>query len=163
MLGFFAGFPCPPEHLLAQNVHILMDRTSGKTFNSAFIELALTTHQAGIVAQARNQRVLKGRQVSVELSSQDELLRSVFPKWTGDFENGEPIIPGERISIQGSEGVGDNDGQNVTSWHLDSTKQAQPTPPFVTRDEINALLVICRNYKVSIITNCQLSQVISPM
>lgn len=148
MLGFFAGFPFPPEHLLAQNVHILMDRTSGKTFNSAFIELALTTRQAGMVVQARNQRVLKGRQVSVELSSQDELLRSVFPKWTGDFANGEPLIPGERVSIQCADEEGDKDGQNVAPWLMDSAKQAQPTPPFVTRDEINALLVICRNYKV---------------
>ncbi|KAF8937435.1 hypothetical protein BGZ47_009057 [Haplosporangium gracile] len=154
MLGFFAGFPYPPEHLLAQNVHILMDRTSGKTFNSAFIELALTTRQAGLVAQARNQRVLKGRQVSVELSSQDELLRSVFPKWTGDFVNGEPLIPGERASIKSADGEGDKDGQNVAPWHLDSAKQAQSTPPFVTRDEINALLVICRNYKACITTSC---------
>ncbi|KAF9135341.1 hypothetical protein BGW39_003448 [Mortierella sp. 14UC] len=154
MLGFFAGFPYPPEHLLAQNVHILMDRTSGKTFNSAFVELALTTRQAGMVAQARNQRVLKGRQVSVELSSQDELLRSVFPKWTGDFANGGPLIPGERAFDQGAvEGI-EKDGQPVAPWHLDSTKQTQPTPPFVTRDEINALLVICRNYKLHFSRKC---------
>ncbi|KAK3846963.1 MAG: hypothetical protein J3R72DRAFT_208723 [Linnemannia gamsii] len=154
MLGFFAGFPYPPEHLLAQNVHILMDRTSGKTFNSAFVELALTTHQAGMVAQARNQRVLKGRQVSVELSSQDELLRSVFPKWTGDFANGEPFVPGERVFNQGAAEEVDNDGQPLAPWRLDSTKQTQPTPPFVTRDEINALLVICRNYKLHFSRKC---------
>lgn len=103
-----------------------------------------------MVAQARNQRVLKGRQVSVELSSQDELLRSVFPKWAGDFVNGEPLIPGERVSIQGVDEEGDKDGQNVAPWLMDPAKQAHPTPPFVTRDEINALLVICRNYKVCI-------------
>ncbi|KAF9326674.1 hypothetical protein BGZ91_001831 [Linnemannia elongata] len=154
MLGFFDGFPYPPEHLLAQNVHILMDRTSGKTFNSAFIELALTTRQAGMVAQARNQRVLKGRQVSVELSSQDELLRSVFPKWAGDFVNGEPLIPGEHVSIQGADEEGDKDGQNVAPWLMDPAKQAHPTPPFVTRDEINALLVICRNYKLHFSRKC---------
>ncbi|KAG9065138.1 hypothetical protein KI688_002460 [Linnemannia hyalina] len=154
MLGFFAGFPYPPEHLLAQNVHILMDRTSGKTFNSAFIELALTTRQAGMVAQARNQRVLKGRQVSVELSSQDELLRSVFPKWTGDFVDGEPLIPGERVSVQGAEEEGDRGSHNVAPWLMDSAKQGQPTPPFVTRDEINALLVICRNYKLHFSRKC---------
>ncbi|KAF9912151.1 hypothetical protein EC991_000561 [Linnemannia zychae] len=154
MLGFFTGLPYPPEHLLAQNIHILMDRTSGKTFNSAFVELALTTRQAGMVAQARNQRVLKGRQVSVELSSQDELLRSVFPKWIGDFANGEPLIPGERAIDQGMAERIEKDSQSVASWHLDSTKQTHPTPPFVTRDEINALLVICRNYKLHFSRKC---------
>ncbi|KAF9931478.1 hypothetical protein FBU30_010094 [Linnemannia zychae] len=153
MLGFFAGIPVPPEHLLAQNVHILMDRASGKTFNSAFVELALTTRQAEIIAQARNQKVLKGRQVSVELSSQDELLRSVFPKWIGDFLNGEPSISGDRNT--GSEAIGGNyDGQHITQWQLDSTKYVQPTPPFITRDEINALLVICRNYKLHFSRKC---------
>ncbi|KAG0263923.1 hypothetical protein BGZ95_003689 [Linnemannia exigua] len=156
MLGFFAGFPYPPDYLLAQNVHILMDRTSGKTFNSAFVELALTTPQAGMVAQARNQRVLKGRQVSVELSSQDELLRSVFPKWTGDFASGEPFVPGERILNQNATEEAENDCLPLAPWCLDSTKQVQPTPtpPFVTRDEINALLVICRNYKLHFSRKC---------
>ncbi|KAF9108281.1 hypothetical protein BGX29_002011 [Mortierella sp. GBA35] len=155
MLGFFAGFPYPPEHLLAQNVHILMDRASGKTFNSAFVELALTARQAGMVAQARNQRVLKGRQVSVELSSQDELLRTVFPKWTGNFVNGEPSISGEKDTIESASGDGDRDGQHIGAWNLDSTRhQAQSTPPFVTRDEINALLVICRNYKLHFSRKC---------
>ncbi|KAG0083549.1 hypothetical protein BGZ92_010669 [Podila epicladia] len=129
---------------VTNNVHILMDRSTGKTFNSAFVELALTPVDAGIVAQAKNLKVLKGRVVTVELSNQDELLRSVFPKWVGLFENGEPMNPGELPpSYEGPE----SDGMGTTS-----TPAA--TPPFVTRDEINALLVVCRNYKLHFSRKC---------
>ncbi|KAF9336807.1 hypothetical protein BG006_007318 [Podila minutissima] len=144
MATFFAGIPIPPEHLLLQNVHILMDRATGKTFNSAFVELALTPVDAGMIAQAKNLKVLKGRVVTVELSNQDELLRSVFPKWVGLFENGEPMNPGELPpSYQGQE----SDGAATMSTSV-------ATPPFVTRDEINALLVVCRNYKLHFSRKC---------
>ncbi|KAF9290424.1 hypothetical protein BGZ68_007052 [Mortierella alpina] len=164
MLAFFAGFPHPPEHLLSQNVHILMDRSTGKTFNSAFVELALTPHQAGMVAQARNLKVLKGRLVTVELSSQDELMRSLFPKWAGQFQNGEPLIHGEQLvtSTVTSTANGHQEAEDATPSNDSShspndsnlatsttacTIVAPYTPPFVTRDEINSLLLVCRNYK----------------
>ncbi|KAF9195429.1 hypothetical protein BGZ51_000003 [Haplosporangium sp. Z 767] len=187
MLTFFSGFPCPPEHLLPQNVHILMERGTGKTINSAFIELALTPYQAGMVAEARNLKVLKGRVVTVELSSQDELMRNVFPKWVGEFANGEPVIPGERldhlIAIE-EKGKGGR-SQATTDIHQDPNGQAglpgkvdssldtslsgtlpigssgsseviptAYTPPFVSREEINALLVVCRNYKLHFSRKC---------
>ncbi|KAG0051267.1 hypothetical protein BGZ83_003901 [Gryganskiella cystojenkinii] len=145
MQGFLAGFPFPPEHLLSQNVHILMDRATGKTFNSAFVELALENHHAGRVAQARNLKVLKGRLVTVELSSQDELMRSIFPKWAGEFNQGEPLISGETSSTL-SEG-------NATEGTAVIAPSAS-TPPFVTREEINALLVVCRNYKLHFSRKC---------
>ncbi|KFH63217.1 hypothetical protein MVEG_10628 [Podila verticillata NRRL 6337] len=141
MTTFFAGIPTPPEHLLSQNVHILMDRATGKTFNSAFVELALTSVDAGMVAQAKNLKVLKGRVVTVELSNQEELLRSVFPKWVGHFENGEPVNPSD-LTHEGQA----SDGPGATSTLL--------SPPFVTRDEINALLVVCRNYKLHFSRKC---------
>ncbi|KAF9376886.1 hypothetical protein BGX21_003362, partial [Mortierella sp. AD011] len=170
MHSFFSGFPFPPEHLLSQNVHILMDRATGKTFNSAFIELALTPHQAGMVASARNLKVLKGRLVTVELSSQDELLRAVFPKWIGQFLHGDPVIPGERqkknrgnshsaeernnspSSGQSTLGArGSNPKQQSETF---STISAIESTTFVTREEINALLVVCRNYKLHFSRKC---------
>ncbi|KAF9575048.1 hypothetical protein EC968_004545 [Mortierella alpina] len=175
MLAFFAGFPHPPEHLLSQNVHILMDRSTGKTFNSAFIELALTPHQAGMVAQARNLKVLKGRLVTVELSSQDELMRSLFPKWAGQFQNGEPLIHGEQLATstvtsavnghqEEEDATSSNDSPN-DSLHPTRDINATPsttvctivapyTPPFITRDEINSLLLVCRNYKLHFSRKC---------
>ncbi|KAG0264002.1 hypothetical protein BG011_007562 [Mortierella polycephala] len=187
MFTFFNGFPCPPEHLLPQNVHILMERGTGKTINSAFVELALTPHQAGMVAEARNLKVLKGRVVTVELSSQDELMRNVFPKWVGQFVNGEPVVPGERLNhlIAAAEKGSGGRSETTTDIHQDPNGQAGSngkrdssldisipgmlpigssgsngiipaayTPPFVSREEINALLVVCRNYKLHFSRKC---------
>ncbi|KAF9115703.1 hypothetical protein BGX27_006809 [Mortierella sp. AM989] len=188
MQSFFSGFPYPPEYLLSQNVHILMDRATGKTFNSAFIELALTPHQAGMVASARNLKVLKGRLVTVELSSQDELLRAVFPKWTGQFLQGEPAVPGEQqqktqgdsrteeesdtcsSSAKTSGGTALNSKQQCEVSYVTTVNDlsncgsnasggatstvAPNSPPFVTREEINALLVVCRNYKLHFSRKC---------
>ncbi|KAF9976857.1 hypothetical protein BGZ73_007656 [Actinomortierella ambigua] len=243
MMNFFTGFPIPPEHLLPQNVHILMDRSTGKTFNSAFVELALTPQQAGLVAQSRNLKVLKGRLVTVELSSQDELLRSIFPKWTGQFFLGEPVLqlqhpddesamagahggrrvitkfasnpspigsgitssvnhasssasvngggggllkcasgmenaddehhkaePSHRLSISMSSSTLSSSHDSLSKYTMPqealtpSPTQSTPhptlfssnpaTPPFVTRDEINALLVVCRNYKLHFSRKC---------
>ncbi|KAF8969301.1 hypothetical protein BGZ46_010690 [Entomortierella lignicola] len=179
MHAFFSGFPQPPEHLLSQNVHILMDRATGKTFNSAFVELALTSYQAGMVASARNLKVLKGRLVTVELSSQDELLRAVFPKWTGQFLQGEPTVTWiQRQNTQGvscseEESYSSSGGGQRTSGGIlsqpsevytgssanssstnDGLTITQNTSPFITREEINALLVVCRNYKLHFSRKC---------
>ncbi|KAG0337071.1 hypothetical protein BG004_007795 [Podila humilis] len=167
MAAFFTGFPTPPEHLLSQNVHILMDRATGKTFNSAFVELALTPVQAGMVAQSKNLKVLKGRVVTVELSSQDELLRSIFPKWIGHFENGEPVLQSAQMPSLDKYIAETRDAQEDSQEQLQqqpggpcsstlaNVQGASPaTPPFVTRDEINALLVVCRNYKLHFSRKC---------
>ncbi|KAG0007997.1 hypothetical protein BGZ80_003975 [Entomortierella chlamydospora] len=170
MHSFFSGFPFPPEHLLSQNVHILMDRATGKTFNSAFIELALTPHQAGMVASARNLKVLKGRLVTVELSSQDELLRAVFPKWIGQFLHGDPMIPGVRQKknrgnprsaeeqnnspSSGQSTLGARGSNPKQQSEVSSTISAIESTTFVTREEINALLVVCRNYKLHFSRKC---------
>ncbi|KAF9960688.1 hypothetical protein BGZ72_006258 [Mortierella alpina] len=112
-----------------------------------------------MVAQARNLKVLKGRLVTVELSSQDELMRSLFPKWAGQFQNGEPLIHGEQLvtSTAASTTNGHQEEENVASSNDPShppsdvnltastsacTIVAPYTPPFVTRDEINSLLLL---------------------
>ncbi|KAI8358767.1 hypothetical protein B0O80DRAFT_441399 [Mortierella sp. GBAus27b] len=214
MLSFVSGVPHPPEHLLPQNVHILMDRATGKTFNSAFIELAVTPQQARIVVQSRHQKILKGRMVTVEVSSQDELMRSVFPKWPGEFVDGEPVIPGEQlislktgpdtsdlpdeyldmnISVDSDKDIpgsgstyqtfgglpdsslfpkmsllsmpvktangtisGSSSTNSISAGPGAVGKIQSPaiTPAFVSRDEINALLVVCRNYKLHFSRKC---------
>ncbi|ORY99493.1 hypothetical protein BCR41DRAFT_375462 [Lobosporangium transversale] len=139
-----------------------MDRSTGKTFNSAFIELALTPREAGIAAQARNLKVLKGRVVMVELSNQDELMSSLFPKWRGQFQHGEPIVPGEHLRAQGEpldvakSTIGDT-AENAVSSSTSIAKAAPrmvDTPPFVAREEISSLLTICRNYKIHFSRKC---------
>lgn len=176
MQSFVSDVPRPPEHLLPQNVHIIMDRTTGKTFNYAFIELAVTPEQAKVVVQARNQKVLKGRLVTVGLSSQDELMRSVFPKWPGEFVNGEPVTRDKQAKDGDKEAPkGGSLCQTVASisdlslclkpsthstpfiraidaahpgGSVITSSSAPSIPAFVTRGEINTLLAVCRNYKV---------------
>ncbi|KAF9168373.1 hypothetical protein DFQ26_008996 [Actinomortierella ambigua] len=47
--------------LTGHQLELQLKEHTGKTFNSAFVEFALTPHQAGLVAQSRNLKVLKGR------------------------------------------------------------------------------------------------------
>src|SRR4051812_36494412 len=68
---------------------------------------------------------LKGRLVSCAQSCQEDLMRAVFPKWKGEFSGCEAVITDE---IQ-----------------LD---RSVLRTPLITREEINSLLVVCRNYKV---------------
>jgi RNA recognition motif-containing protein len=102
----------------------MIDRSSGKTLSNAFVELKdqEEAHHAIVIC---NRKPLKGRLVHVSLSSQDELLNAIFPSWSGDFLNGMAV-------------PADNDVAPTKLGHT-----------FITRQEINSLLTICRNYKVS--------------
>jgi hypothetical protein len=51
-------------------------------------------------------------------------MRAVFPKWKGEFSGCDAVITNE-LSTR-------------SALHI----------PLITREEINSLLVICRNYKV---------------
>lgn len=87
----------PPE--LGIGVHIIMDRTTGKTMD-CYIEFA-SVYEAQVALNAlvyRGQPLRMGspphgRVVNVTMSSQDELLKQLFPRaknvvWTG----GKPTI-----------------------------------------------------------------------
>lgn len=101
----------------------MVDRSSGKTLSNAFVELDDQEEALNAIASC-NRKPLKGRLVHVSVSSQDELLKTIFPSWSGDFHDGMAIR---------------TDDDNVPS-KLGHT--------FITRQEINSLLTICRNYKV---------------
>ncbi|KAG0268492.1 hypothetical protein DFQ27_006557 [Actinomortierella ambigua] len=170
-----------------------MDRSTGKTFNSAFVEFALTPHQAGLVAQSRNLKVLKGSQggggaVAALTSSQSPVGSGVVGSVVGSGGNGHDRLP---KSVSGMEHADDEQhkvessrplsvsmsSSTLSSSHDSLSKYTMPqeaptnsptpstsqstlfssnpaTPPFVTRDEINALLVVCRNYKLHFSRKC---------
>lgn len=81
-----------------QAVHIIMDRHSGKTMD-AFIEVT-TAQEAVWVVNQFQKRVVQGRPgkigdrpVEVELSSQDELMGTLFSRAKNvSWENGVPVI-----------------------------------------------------------------------
>lgn len=101
----------------------MVDRSSGKTLSNAFVELKDQKEAHHAVASC-NRKPLKGRLVHVSMSSQDELLNAIFPSWSGDFQDGMAIRTD------------------------DDTVPSKLGHTFITRQEINSLLTICRNYKV---------------
>lgn len=103
----------------------MINRTTGKTLSEAYVELA-TLADAHRAVDTRNMKPLKGRLVSCMRSSQEDLMRAIFPKWKGEFSGCDAV---------------------VTAEMLQSTPNV-PHVPFITREEMNSLLVVCRNYKV---------------
>lgn len=113
-------------------MQIMMDRTTGKTLSDAYVEFTSISDMRRAI-EARNQKPLKGRIVSVTECSQEELLTVVFPKWRGQFHGTLAIPPAsEIVRTMSTAAGGGNSG----------------CPPFITREEINSLLVVCKNYKV---------------
>lgn len=110
----------------------MMDRTTGKTLSDAYVEFASVADMRRAI-DTRHQKPLKGRVVSVYECSQEELLSVIFPKWRGQFHGTLAIPPAsEIVRTMSTAAGGGNSG----------------CPPFITREEINSLLVICKNYKV---------------
>lgn len=110
----------------------MMDRTTGKTLSDAYVEFSSVSDMRRAI-ETRNQKPLKGRIVSVNECSQEELLTVVFPKWRGQFHGTLAIPPAsEIVRTMSTAAGGGNSG----------------CPPFITREEINSLLVVCKNYKV---------------
>lgn len=112
----------------------MMDRTTGKTLSDAYVEFA-TVFDMRRAIETKNQKPLKGRVVSVTECCQEELLKVVFPKWRGHFQGISAIPPPNEVlrTMTTAAGGGSSSG----------------CPPFITREEINSLLVVCKNYKVS--------------
>lgn len=110
----------------------MMDRTTGKTLSDAYIEFT-TASDLRRAIEIRNQKPLKGRIVSVVECSQEELLSVVFPKWRGQFYGTLAIPPASEVVKTMSTAAGGG---------------SFGCPPFITREEINSLLVVCKNYKV---------------
>ncbi|KAG2184173.1 hypothetical protein INT44_009188 [Umbelopsis vinacea] len=126
---FFKSIKFPPPQMHSHFVHIIIDRSTGKTVSNAYVEVLEPTEAQRAVTTC-HRKPLKGRLVHVSHSNQDELLKSLFPCWTGNFVKGM-AIPTETQSV--------------------SPKQDQT---FITRQEINSLLTICRNYKIHFSRKC---------
>lgn len=101
----------------------MMDRATGKTQSHCYVEFS-SMQQALRAIDCGNKRAIKGRIINVTLCPMDELLSFIFPSWKGGFTESKA----NQVSDQDS-----------------------PNDCFVTRDEIKSLLIICKNYKVSII------------
>ncbi|KAI9496489.1 hypothetical protein BDB00DRAFT_121524, partial [Zychaea mexicana] len=136
--NFFGHCRLPSLSVQAQSIHIMMDRTTGKTLSDAYVEFATQLDLIRAI-ETRHQKPLKGRVVTVTECTQEELLTVVFPKWRGQFCGVSAIPPPSQVVKSMSTAAGGGGTQ---------------CPPFVTREEINALLVVCKNYKLHFSRKC---------
>ncbi|KAI9286232.1 hypothetical protein BC943DRAFT_359403 [Umbelopsis sp. AD052] len=139
IVNFFSCFQIPSPSVYNQAIHVMMDRTTGKTLSDAYVEFVSYNDMQCAIEQC-NMRPLKGRIVGVQECSQEEFLRVVFPKWRGKFIGTTAVPPDASVLRTMSTAAGGN--------------VSGACPPFVTREEINSLLVVCRNYKLHFSRKC---------
>jgi hypothetical protein len=120
--------------LFTHGVHILMNRSTGKTLSECYIEFATVADaQAGLELQA-SRRIIKGREVSLVPSTQKEFMAALFACFAlSELSPDNPFLLIRNVS---------------------PTSSSQATAPlgsassFLTRDDIQSILTICKNYKV---------------
>ncbi|KAL8280668.1 hypothetical protein RQP46_006991 [Phenoliferia psychrophenolica] len=83
-----------PDSANALSIHILCNRADCRTLNMCFIELP-NLAAAHALIRLKNAKLICGRPISVVLSSQTELLETVFPGWTPGFDGIDAANPEE--------------------------------------------------------------------
>ncbi|KAI0826538.1 hypothetical protein BC628DRAFT_1373054 [Trametes gibbosa] len=79
-----------------ERVHVLLDR-KGKTMSHAFAEMADEDAARAALRCSQNSVLGKGKRargVTVTRSSQEELMRALFPSWQGNFDGPRPSVIG---------------------------------------------------------------------
>lgn len=79
-----------------KRVHILLDR-KGKTLSHAYVEMPDEDAARASLRTAQNSVLGKGKRargVTVTRSSQEELMKSLFPSWQGPFDGCRPSLAG---------------------------------------------------------------------
>ena len=142
-----------------------MNRTTGKTLSDCFIEFP-TYSDAQRALELHSRGILKGRVVMAQWSSQAELMAAFFPNWSGatglitprqsdwalpsmlDRDANAPVMdsvsPKTPSLIEQARAAPFGSGVVYGPSSTGSAKDGI----FLLREEINAILLICRNYKV---------------
>ncbi|KIJ63146.1 hypothetical protein HYDPIDRAFT_113724 [Hydnomerulius pinastri MD-312] len=79
-------------------VHVLLDQRA-KTLSHAYVELATEDIAKAALRGVQNSVLGKGKRargVTVTRSSQEELMRALFPSWKGNFDGSRPSLTGLR-------------------------------------------------------------------
>lgn len=77
-------------------VHVLLDR-KGKTMSHAFVEMMDEDAARAALRTAQNSVLGKGKRargVTVTRSSQEEVMKALFPSWRGRFDGTRPSLAG---------------------------------------------------------------------
>ncbi|EIW77199.1 hypothetical protein CONPUDRAFT_157462 [Coniophora puteana RWD-64-598 SS2] len=92
---------CPWLHGFDARAYVLIDR-QGKTLSHAFVELSSSEEAKATLRDAQNAVLGRGKRargVTVTRSSQEDLMRALFPSWKGNFDGSKPTL----IGLQGSQ------------------------------------------------------------
>ncbi|KAJ3171666.1 hypothetical protein HDU88_007746 [Geranomyces variabilis] len=147
IVSFFAPFTVPVGHAgpyFTQAVHIVMNRATGKTQSECFVEFP-TYMDAQRALELHGRGILKGRIVVTQWSTQAELADALFPHRAGHHK--EPNVM--------EHDAGQDDGYGESGLIYDHHLSAPATDGvFLLREEINALLLVCRNYKLHFSRKC---------
>jgi len=79
-----------------RRVHVLLDR-KGKTLSHAYVEMANADAAKAALRSAQNSVLGRGKRargVTVTKSSQEELMKALFPSWQGNFDGCRPSLSG---------------------------------------------------------------------
>ncbi|KAJ3127963.1 hypothetical protein HK098_005476 [Nowakowskiella sp. JEL0407] len=150
VIAYFGSVKIPVAHEpphYTQGVHIIMNRETGKTYSECFVEFpdqttalrALEKHPKGL---------LKGRLVTVHKSSQEELLRLLFPRWKTSA-NEDQVTQPEFAEIDKKDIV--YQGGIIYGG---AAKKFAKEGAMITREEISAILLTCRYYKLHFSRKC---------
>ncbi|KAG2219001.1 hypothetical protein INT45_007663 [Circinella minor] len=137
------GIKLPSKQETAQYVHIIIDKSSGKTLSEAYVEFE-SEHDISKVLQKVKTPHVKTRRVYITRSSSEQLFRAVFPRWCGAFINDIPSTADKQ------------NPRKITAPHLSSiiASPPPPPPPFVEGQEYDSLLAVCRNFKLHFSRKC---------
>ncbi|KAI8804663.1 hypothetical protein BJ742DRAFT_775969 [Cladochytrium replicatum] len=155
IVAFFDPIPVPTGHFsptFSQGAHIIMNRETGKTFSEAFVEFG-SVKDAERAMAIRNRGFLKGRPVQVRWSRQSELMKALFPKWAGN----DPLVqlPRSFAHVDPRE-VKDIPPALVSAGVVygASGQKLAKEGNLLLREEINAMLTTCKNYKLHFSRKC---------
>ncbi|OAD66310.1 hypothetical protein PHYBLDRAFT_152635 [Phycomyces blakesleeanus NRRL 1555(-)] len=119
----------PNPDKCVQNIHIIMDKHTGKTLDHAYIEV-LSDKQTIVEAIKTYRRPpVKGRRLSLSESSQDDLMSDLYPGWK------------DSLGISSFKANGDD--TNI-----------QNQPGLIEREDYEALLAVCRDFKLHFSRKC---------
>ncbi|KAH7882435.1 hypothetical protein F5I97DRAFT_1931615 [Phlebopus sp. FC_14] len=107
-------------------VHVLLDQR-GKTLSHAYVEIAIEEVARAALREVQNSVLGKGKRargVTVTRSSQEELMRALFPSWKGKFDGSRPSLTGlnnEQLAMALSAGL-------ITNMELDALMHLVRSP-----------------------------------
>ncbi|KAL7329631.1 hypothetical protein PS15p_204696 [Mucor circinelloides] len=127
-LSRYKAFSLPNAKKLPQCIHVFMDVKTGKTLNTAYVELEMNTssqNQIDSLVRSISIPQAQGRHISVTRSSYDELCNDLFSGWKGEFVDG------------------------LACPHTDSrdSSATQKSQYYIGQRDLQRLLNVCRFFK----------------